>query len=94
MCILTARVGEIVSNRELMARIWGKSAVGEARLRFHINALRKALSQDGMENQYIGKVARRGYIFTAPKFRSTAGGGECNCPLWDSQIIDASFPLV
>jgi hypothetical protein len=22
------------------------------------------------------------------------GGGEGNCPLWDGQIIDATFPLV
>ena len=89
LCTLAARAGEIVSHRELMERIWGKSAVREGRLRFHINVLRKALSQDGMKNRYIRKVVRGGYIFTAPICRSTG-----NCLLWDGHIIDATFPLV
>jgi DNA-binding winged helix-turn-helix (wHTH) protein len=92
LCTLTARAGEIVSNRELMACIGGKLAVGKGRLRVHINALRKALSQNGIEIQYIGKVARRGYVFTAPISRSTAGDGEGNSPLWEGRIIDATFP--
>ena len=91
---LAARAGEIVSHRELMERIWGKSAVREGRLGFHINVLRKALSQDGVKNRYIRKVVRGGYMFTAPICRITAGGGEGNCPLWDGHIIDATFPLV
>jgi DNA-binding winged helix-turn-helix (wHTH) protein len=94
LCTLTARAGQIVSNRELMASIGGKSAVGKRRLRVHINALRTALSQDGVENQYIRKVTRRGYVFTAPISLNTAGGGEGNCPLWDGHIIDATFPPV
>ena len=94
LCTLAARAGEIVSHRELMERTWGKSAVREGRLRFHINVLRKALSQDGRKNRYIRKVVRGGYIFTAPIWRSTAGGGEGNCPLWDGHIIDATFPLL
>ena len=94
LCTLAARAGEIVSNRELMERIWGKSAVRDGRLRFHINVLRKALSQDGVKNRYITKVVRGGYIFTAPIRRSTAGGGQGNCLLWDGHVIDATFPLV
>ena len=94
LCTLAARAGESVGHRELMERIWGKSAVREGRLGFHINVLRKALSRDGMKNRYIRKVVRGGYIFTAPICRSTAGGGEGNCPLWDGHIIDATFPLV
>ena len=30
----------------------------------------------------------------APICRGTAGGGEGNCPLWDGQITDATFPLL
>jgi len=26
--------------------------------------------------------------------RESTDGGEGNCPLWDGQIIDATFPLV
>ena len=93
LCTLVARAGEVVSNRELTERIRGKSAVKKAELRFHINALRKALSQGGTEDQYVSKVARRGYRFTAPVSR-VVGGGEGNCPLWDGHIIDAVFPPV
>ena len=92
LCTLAARAGEIVSHRELMERIWGKSAVREARLGFHVNVLRKALSRDGVKNRYIRTVVRGGYIFTAPIGRSTAGGHEGNYPLWDGHIIDAIFP--
>jgi DNA-binding winged helix-turn-helix (wHTH) protein len=90
LCTLTERAGEIVSNRELTACVWGEFAVGEGTLRFHINALRKALPQNGMETPYIRKVARRGYIFTAPMCRSIAGG---NNLLWDGHIIDATVQL-
>jgi DNA-binding winged helix-turn-helix (wHTH) protein len=87
LCTLTAHAGEVVSYRELMARTWGDPDVGKGRLRVHINALRKALSQNGIEIQYIGKVARRGYVFTAPISRNTN-------PLWEGRIIDATFPPV
>ena len=93
LCVLTEHTGEIVTNRELMVRVWGKVVVGAGSLRFHINALRKALSQGGTEDQYVSKVARRGYRFTAPVSR-VVGGGEGNCPLWDGHIIDAVFPPV
>jgi DNA-binding winged helix-turn-helix (wHTH) protein len=92
LCTLTAHAGEVVSHPELMACIGGNPDVGKGRLRVHINALRKALSQNGIEIQYIGKVARRGYVFTAPISRSTAGDGEGNSPLWEGRIIDATFP--
>jgi DNA-binding winged helix-turn-helix (wHTH) protein len=66
LCALTERAGEIVTNRELMARVWGNVVVGAGSLRFHINALRKVLAQDGRRAQYIKNVTRRGYTFIAP----------------------------
>jgi predicted ATPase/DNA-binding winged helix-turn-helix (wHTH) protein len=66
LCVLTERAGEIVANRELMVRVWGKVVVGAGSLRFHINALRKVLAQDGTQTQYLKNVTRRGYTFTAP----------------------------
>jgi DNA-binding winged helix-turn-helix (wHTH) protein len=93
LCTLIEHAGEVVSHQELMARTWGKPDAGKGMLRVHINALRKALSQDGIENHYIGKVARRGYVFTAPISRNTADDGE-GSPLWEGQIIDAPIPPV
>jgi DNA-binding winged helix-turn-helix (wHTH) protein len=65
LCVLTARSGQIVTNRELMAEVWGRVVVGAGSLRFHINALRKVLAQDGTQTRYIRNVTRRGYTFTA-----------------------------
>jgi predicted ATPase/DNA-binding winged helix-turn-helix (wHTH) protein len=66
LCVLTGRAGEIVTNRELMVRVWGKVVVGAGSLRFHINGLRKVLVQDETQTQYIKNVTRRGYTFIAP----------------------------
>jgi predicted ATPase/DNA-binding winged helix-turn-helix (wHTH) protein len=66
LCVLTEQAGEIVANRELMVRVWGKVVVGAGSLRFHINALRKVLAQDGTQTQYLKNVTRRGYTFVAP----------------------------
>ena len=66
LCVLIEQAGEIVATRQLMSRVWGKTLVGEGSLRFHINALRKVLAQDGFDTPYIKNVARRGYIFVAP----------------------------
>jgi predicted ATPase/DNA-binding winged helix-turn-helix (wHTH) protein len=69
LCVLAARAGEIVANRELMAHVWGPVVVGEGSLRFHINALRTVLAQEGARTPYIKNVARRGYVFVAPVHR-------------------------
>jgi DNA-binding winged helix-turn-helix (wHTH) protein len=66
LCVLIAQAGEIVTTRELMSRVWGRILVGQGSLRFHINALRKALAQDGIDTPYIKNIARRGYAFVAP----------------------------
>jgi predicted ATPase/DNA-binding winged helix-turn-helix (wHTH) protein len=69
LCVLAARAGEIVANRELMSLVWGPVVVGEGSLRFHINVLRKALAQGESRTQHIKNVARRGYVFVAPVHR-------------------------
>ncbi len=71
LCVLTGHAGEIVTNRELMVRVWGNVVVGAGSLRFHINALRKVLAQDGTQTEYIKNVTRRGYTFLAPIRKAT-----------------------
>src|ERR1700730_3508015 len=44
---LLERAGEVVSNKELVARVWPDVIVEEANLRVHIAALRKSLG-DGV----------------------------------------------
>jgi DNA-binding winged helix-turn-helix (wHTH) protein len=70
LCALTDRAGQIVTNRELMSEVWGRVVVGAGSLRFHINALRKVLAQDGTQAPYIKNVTRRGYTFIAPVRKS------------------------
>src|SRR5580658_7367312 len=68
---LVERAGEVVSQEELIARVWPDVAVEEANLRVHIASLRKALG-DGREGaRYIVTVPGRGYCFVAPVTHST-----------------------
>ena len=68
---LVERAGEVVPQRELIARIWPDVTVEEANLRVHIASLRKALG-DGCEGaRYILTVPGRGYSFVAPVTRTT-----------------------
>src|SRR5580704_12492742 len=68
---LVDRAGEVVTQKELIARVWPDVTVGEANLRVHIASLRKALG-DGREGaRYIVTVPGRGYSFVAPVTLST-----------------------
>jgi predicted ATPase/DNA-binding winged helix-turn-helix (wHTH) protein len=63
---LVERAGEVVTQRELISRVWLNVTVEEANLRVHIASLRKALG-DGREGaRYIVTVPGRGYSFVAP----------------------------
>ena len=67
---LVERAGEVVTQRELISRVWPDVTVEEANLRVHIANLRKALG-DGREGaRYIVTVPGRGYCFVAPVTRS------------------------
>jgi DNA-binding winged helix-turn-helix (wHTH) protein len=74
LCVLTEHAGEILTHRELMDRVWGPVVVGAGSLRFHINALRNVLAEDGSHTPYIKNVTRRGYTFIAP-VRRLGGSG-------------------
>jgi predicted ATPase/DNA-binding winged helix-turn-helix (wHTH) protein len=69
---LVESAGEVVGQRELMARAWPNVVVGDGSLRVTIASLRKALGdgQDGM--RYIANVTGRGYCFVAHVDRSKA----------------------
>src|SRR5580700_7930880 len=63
---LVERAGEVVSQKELLSRVWPGVTVEEANLRGHIASLRRALG-DGREGaRYIVTVPGRGYSFVAP----------------------------
>ncbi|MGE0714641.1 MAG: winged helix-turn-helix domain-containing protein, partial [Alphaproteobacteria bacterium] len=63
---LAERQGELVGKDELAARVWPGTIVGEASLRVHVSALRKALGDAQSGERYIANVPGRGYRFVAP----------------------------
>jgi predicted ATPase len=67
--ILTAlveRAGQLLSNQELMRRVWPDTFVEDGNLRVHVAALRRALRDGQAGNRYITNVPGRGYCFVAP----------------------------
>jgi len=58
--------GDLVTRRELLARVWPGITVVDANLSVHIAALRRALrdGQDG--NRYLVTTPGQGYRFVAP----------------------------
>lgn len=69
---LVDRAGEVVSQSELIAKVWPNVTVEEISLRVHLSALRKALGDGGCGRRYIANVQGRGYCFVAPVTRRTA----------------------
>jgi DNA-binding winged helix-turn-helix (wHTH) protein len=86
LTVLVERAGEVISQKELIARAWPDVVVEKANLRVHIASLRKVL-RDGLDGaRYISNVAGRGYCFVAavarprleqasPQARQVAGVG-------------------
>jgi DNA-binding winged helix-turn-helix (wHTH) protein len=68
---LVDRAGEVVTQRELISRVWPDVTVEEANHRVHIAGLRKALG-DGQEGaRYMVTVPGRGYSFVLTVTHST-----------------------
>src|ERR1700738_3045217 len=63
---LVERPTEVVSQRELIERVWPDLAVDEGSLRVHISALRQALGEGRSDRRYVTNVSGRGYCFVAP----------------------------
>jgi predicted ATPase/DNA-binding winged helix-turn-helix (wHTH) protein len=71
LIVLASQPNEIISKRDLLARVWPDVTVGESSLRFHIRSLRKALGDGENGARYITTLAGRGYCFVAPVLRSS-----------------------
>ena len=70
---LVKRPTEVVSKKELIARVWPDLVVDEGSLRFHISALRKALGEGRSGERYVTNVSGRGYCFVAPISHAAPG---------------------
>jgi predicted ATPase/DNA-binding winged helix-turn-helix (wHTH) protein len=67
---LVERAGEIVSQKDLLARVWRDLVVSPGNLRVHMTALRKALGCGQGGVRYIENVIGQGYCFVAPVTRN------------------------
>jgi predicted ATPase/DNA-binding winged helix-turn-helix (wHTH) protein len=76
--VLIERPGEVIGKRELLQRVWPDTVVVEAALRFHMVALRRALSAGNEGETYIKTAPGRGYSFVGvldPALAVAKGGG-------------------
>jgi DNA-binding winged helix-turn-helix (wHTH) protein/TolB-like protein len=65
--VLLERHGQVVEKAELMKLVWPDTVVEDVGLARNISLLRKALAENGAENdEFIETVPRRGYRFSAP----------------------------
>jgi predicted ATPase/DNA-binding winged helix-turn-helix (wHTH) protein len=69
---LVERPAEVVTKKELFARVWPDLVVDEGNLRYHVSALRKALGEGGSGTRYVTNVSGRGYCFVAPISRAAS----------------------
>jgi predicted ATPase/DNA-binding winged helix-turn-helix (wHTH) protein len=69
---LVERPTDVVSKKDLIARVWPGLAVDEGSLRFHVSALRKALGEGRSGKRYVTNVSGRGYCFVAPISRAAS----------------------
>ena len=60
---LLERRGELVSKRDLMARVWPNVFVEPANLTVHMSALRRALRDGRDGHRFIVNIPGRGYCF-------------------------------
>jgi DNA-binding winged helix-turn-helix (wHTH) protein len=65
LTVLLERPGELVSKRELMARVWPDTFVDPSNLATHISALRRTLRDGRDGNRFIINIPGRGYSFVA-----------------------------
>src|ERR1044072_1089377 len=66
LLLLVENRGRIVESSTLMNSVWRDSFVEENNLKVTISMLRKILSKEDDQQEYIETVPRRGYRFSAP----------------------------
>ena len=69
LAALVERPGGLILKEEIMAAVWGRTAVENANLTVQISTLRRVLDKRRSEGSCIQTVAARGYRFVAPVTR-------------------------
>jgi predicted ATPase/DNA-binding winged helix-turn-helix (wHTH) protein len=66
LTVLVERHGEVVSKRDLIARVWPGLVVEEGNLKVNMGAVRRLLGEGAGAPRYIATVVGKGYQFVAP----------------------------
>ena len=66
LIVLVERAGEVVTKKELFARVWGGLTVVESNLRVQVALVRKAHRGGQSGARYLMSVPGRGYRFVGP----------------------------
>jgi predicted ATPase/DNA-binding winged helix-turn-helix (wHTH) protein len=66
---LVEKAGQVVSNRELLQRVWPNVVVEPGTVRVHVAQLRRVLRKVDPDNDYVHNVTGQGYRFVAPVVR-------------------------
>ncbi|MET0498703.1 MAG: winged helix-turn-helix domain-containing protein [Steroidobacteraceae bacterium] len=77
---LTRSAGEILSNTELLRRVWPDTFVEAGTVRVHIAQLRRVMRDADPSNDYVQNVTNRGYRFVAPILREGETARSSNTP--------------
>src|SRR5260221_6406350 len=73
LLVLVEHAGEVVGQRELVAKVWPGIFVEEVSLRGHMTAVRKVLETGEGGKRYLANVAGRRYWFLAPTAPQSGG---------------------
>ncbi len=65
LLVLVENNGAVLEKEELLKTLWPDTIVEESNLTTYISQLRKALGENGSEQNYIETIPRRGYRFVA-----------------------------
>ena len=90
LIVLVDKAGQVVSHRELIAKVWRGLVVDHGNLRVQINGLRKALGEGEAGVRYIANIPGQGYSFVAPIHRFAPHRREVSqTPLEIQTVLDA-----
>ncbi len=63
LCYLVQHRDRVVAKDDLLATVWEGRFVSESTLGSHINAVRRVLGDDGVQQRVVRTIARRGFRF-------------------------------
>jgi TolB-like protein/Tfp pilus assembly protein PilF len=84
----------VVSKDDVLDAVWSGRIVSESTLTSHINAVRKAIGDNGEEQRLIRTVARKGFRFVGEIREGRASDGQNSPTMQPVKVDEASAPAL